>query len=158
MVDLPQVQGMPKPPDIPATSATADAAEADFYAAMQAADVERLMACWSEDEDIVCIHPGGNRVAGNAAVRASFAAIFANSGPIAISPEQILRADTAACTVHHVLEKVEVLTDQGPVHAYAVATNVYFQTVHGWRMVAHHASAMSPSLAQDMLRPPQVLH
>ena len=41
--------------------------------------------------------------------------------------------------------------DDGPQNAWVVATNVYAKTVHGWRMVAHHAS---PGLRTE---PPEVL-
>jgi uncharacterized protein len=38
------------------------------------------MAVWADDDEIVCVHPGGPRVVGAAAIRASFEAIFANGG------------------------------------------------------------------------------
>ena len=33
--------------------------EAAFYDALHRADLEALMALWADDEEIVCIHPGG---------------------------------------------------------------------------------------------------
>ena len=42
------------------------------------------------------------------------------------------------------VERIEVLTDEGPRHAYVIATNVYQKTAQGWRMVAHHASPGTP--------------
>ena len=60
--------------------------------------------------------------------------------------------------VHNVLERVEVLTETGPVNAYVLATNVYHKTAQGWRMVAHHASPGSESQAQEINESPQVLH
>ncbi|GAB4121615.1 MAG: nuclear transport factor 2 family protein [Rubrivivax sp.] len=125
----------------PATSlgASPDELEARFYEALQRADLEALMALWADDDEIVCVHPGGPRVVGPAAIRASFEAIFAN-GAIPVKPEQVRRLEALSGAVHHLVEVIEVPTDEGPRTAYVLATNVYLQTAQGWRLVAHHAS------------------
>jgi uncharacterized protein (TIGR02246 family) len=127
-----------RPPAV-AWLASADEAEAQFYEAMRAGDIERLMAVWSDDDEIVCVHPGGARVVGPAAIRASFEAIF-NEGAVPIEPEQVRRLLSGDCAVHHLAERVRVLTGEGPQVAWALSTNVYVRTAVGWRMVAHHAS------------------
>ncbi len=137
---------------------SADETEASFYDAMQHADLERMMQAWADDEDIACVHPGGPRVVGTAAVRAGFEAVFAN-GPVHISIEHVRRMETAVCAVHHVTEKVQAMGAEGQLQtAFVMATNVYLRTPQGWRMVAHHAS---PGLAQDLpdiTEPRGVLH
>ena len=40
---------------------TAQDAENAFYEALERGDLEGMMAVWSEDEDIVCVHPHGPR-------------------------------------------------------------------------------------------------
>jgi ketosteroid isomerase-like protein len=125
---------------VAALMASPDDIEAQFYEALQQGDIERLMAVWSDDDDIVCVHPGGPRVVGAAAIRATFEAIFAN-GAIPVMPEGARRLQTAGSAVHNLLERVDVNTAEGVQTAYVVATNVYLKTVQGWRMVAHHASA-----------------
>ena len=52
--------------------ATAEEAEQAFYDALANCDLEAMMAVWSEDEEIICIHPGGPRFSGFAAVREVF--------------------------------------------------------------------------------------
>jgi len=44
---------------------TAQDAENAFYEALERADLEGMMAVWSEDEEIVCVHPAGQRLAGH---------------------------------------------------------------------------------------------
>ena len=122
-----------------ALGGTPDEIEAAFYEAMQTADLDKLMACWADEDDIVCIHPGGPRLVGAGAIRGSFEAIFSH-GAIPAKPEHIRRVDALAGAVHHVLEKVEILSQNGPEEAYVLATNVYHKTAQGWRMVTHHAS------------------
>ena len=44
--------------------ASPDDVEAQFYEALQQADLDKLMAVWADDDEIVCVHPGGPRVIG----------------------------------------------------------------------------------------------
>lgn len=135
----------------------ADEVEAAFYQALQDGDIERLMACWADEDEIVCVHPGGPRVVGPVAIRATFEAMFAN-GSIRAWPQRAFKSVAVASAVHNVLERVEVLGPEGPAQAWVIATNVYHRTAQGWRMVAHHASPGTPSEIQEISGAPQVLH
>jgi ketosteroid isomerase-like protein len=137
--------------------ASVDDVEAQFYDALQHADIERLMSIWSDDDEIAVVHPGGPRVVGHGAIRASFEAIFAN-GPIPVRPDAVRRVESSGCSVHHVLEKVDVMSDQGPQQAWVIATNVFIKTAQGWRLVLHHASPGSPRQVPEVSESPSVLH
>jgi uncharacterized protein (TIGR02246 family) len=137
--------------------ATPDEIEQQFYEALQRADLEQLMAVWSDDDDIVCVHPGGPRVVGPAAIRSTFEQIFA-SGAIAAEPEKVRRLQTLSCAVHSVLERIAVTTDEGPQSAWVLATNVYVKTTLGWRMAAHHASPGTPNDVQEIVEAASTLH
>ena len=144
-------------PQAIAAAGTPDDVEAAFYEAMQAGDLDRLMACWSDDDDVVCVHPGGPRVVGVAAIRSTFEAIFAN-GSIRAFPEQVRKVDVMGSAVHSLIERVEVMTDSGPAQAYVLATNVFHKGPQGWRIVAHHASAAAQEALQIVPAAPQTLH
>jgi ketosteroid isomerase-like protein len=118
---------------------TADEVEAAFYEALQHGDIDALMACWSDDDETFCVHPGGPRLVGPTAIRAAFEQMFGN-GAIHATPARVRKVETLASSVHNVLERIEVLTAEGPRHAFVLATNVYHKSAQGWRMVAHHAS------------------
>lgn len=148
---------MPKPKVPPASSGNADDIEAAFYEALQSGDIEKLMACWGDDDDIVCVHPGGARLVGPAAIRATFDAMFSN-GTINAQAIKVRKVETMSACVHSVLERIEVLTDEGPRHAYVIATNVYHKGAQGWRMVAHHASPGTPREMQEVSEIPTILH
>ncbi|WP_298835205.1 nuclear transport factor 2 family protein [uncultured Piscinibacter sp.] len=143
-----------KPPPPPSTP---DEIEQQFYEALQRADIEALMAVWSDDDEIVCVHPGGPRAVGAAAIRAAFEAIFAN-GAIAARAEKVRRLQAMNCAVHSVLERIEIPTDEGPQTAWVVATNVYVKSGAGWAMAAHHASPGSPREVQDIAEAASTLH
>ena len=136
---------------------SADDTEAAFYDALQRGDIEQLMACWSDEDDIVCVHPGGPRLLGAGAIRAAFEAMFAH-GTVRARPVQVHRVVALSSAVHSVAEQVEVMLPDGLHQAALLATNVYHKTPEGWRMVAHHASPGTALGAQmaDTQRP--VLH
>ncbi|HEY3046281.1 MAG TPA: nuclear transport factor 2 family protein [Polaromonas sp.] len=148
---------MPQPKVPPASIGNADDTEAAFYEALQSGDIEKLMACWGDEDEIVCVHPGGARLVGAGAIRASFDAMFSN-GSIYAHPIKVRKVEAMSASVHSVLERIEVLTDEGPRHAYVIATNVYHKTAQGWRMVAHHASPGTPRDMQEVSDTPHVLH
>lgn len=141
----------------PPTVGTADEIESAFYEALQMGDVEKLMACWADEDDIVCVHPGGARLLGAGSIRAAFDMMFTN-GSIQVKAEKVHRVDSLDASVHSVLERIEVLTEDGPRHAYVIATNVYQRTPLGWRMVAHHASPGTPREMLEVTDSPQMLH
>jgi len=136
---------------------SADETEAAFYDAMQAGDVDRLMRCWADEDEVICIHPGGPRLVGLGAVRAAFEAVF-NNGHVRVHIEALRKIESMASAVHSVRERIEILTNEGPVEAFAIATNVYHKTAQGWRLVAHHVSPGSLQEAPDISETPHVLH
>jgi ketosteroid isomerase-like protein len=141
-----------------AMMATADDTEAAFYEAMQQGDAERVMSLWAEDDEIACVHPGGPRLVGAVAVRAGFDAVFANGGGVQVLPVQVRRVESAGCSIHHVLEKVQAETPEGPQIAFVLASNVYVRGAQGWRMVLHHASPGQADDMQELIESFAILH
>lgn len=150
---MPKAPALPEPmPDTP------DAVEAAFYEALRLADIDRLMGCWADEDDIMCIHPGGPRVTGYSAIRSAFEAIFTHSGSIQVRPESIRHLSALGSAVHCVLERVEMPSSSGPLLAYVIATNIYHQTPQGWRLVLHHASPGALDEVQEVNSISPVLH
>ena len=139
------------------TPVSPDEVELEFYAAMQLGDIERLMAVWSDDDEISCVHPGGTRLVGAAAIRTAFDAMFTN-GSIAVEPHRVRRLESHSSAVHSVIERIRVGSEGGEQFAWVVATNVYLKSAQGWRLVAHHASPGSASEVQETLETASTLH
>ena len=121
---------------------TAQDAENAFYEALERCDLEAMMAVWAEDEDIVCVHPAGTRLAGQDQVRASWTQMFAGGAHARVQVSHLAAVSGVMFAVHSVQEN---FTLQGarpgdPRPAPIVATNVYLRTAGGWRMIVHHAS------------------
>jgi ketosteroid isomerase-like protein len=149
----------PKSPQTPAAVLlmSADAIEQQFYEAMRHADLEKLMAVWADDDDITCVHPGGPRAVGALAIRATFESIFSH-GVINAQPQKIKRIANPTSAIHSILERIEMMTPEGPQVAWVIATNVYLNTAQGWRLVAHHASPGSMKELPELNEAPAVLH
>ena len=114
---------MPKAQHQAATvGGSADDVEAQFYDALRKGDISMLMNCWADEDDILCIHPAGPRMLGPGPVRSGFELLLAQ-GPLLVHAEQVHRVEALASAVHSVLERIEVLTPQGPMEAWVVANH-----------------------------------
>jgi ketosteroid isomerase-like protein len=123
--------------------------EAAFYDALNRADLDALMALWADDEEVVCVHPGGPRLIGHAAIEASWKAVLAHGG-LHILPSQLHATHTLMSSVHTVIEGATAsggASGQEPAHL--VATNVYVKTPVGWRIVVHHVSVAAGPVPAD---------
>lgn len=130
--------------------------EAQFYEALQHADLDRLMSLWADEEEVACVHPGGPRIVGLPAIRAAFETVF-QRGAVNVHPERVRRLHNGDCAIHHVLERVQ-LHGEGAQQAWVIATNVYLKTALGWRLVLHHASPGSAGDVQELVADAGTLH
>ena len=126
-------------------------AESAFYEALETGNLEAMMEVWAEDEEIVCVHPGGPRLVGYEAVRASWDRIFSGDGRVTFRLEQIVTIETVGLAMQSAVENIHA--GEAASQAAALATNVFMRTPSGWRMVCHHASAAPPMAAQEKKGP-----
>lgn len=140
---------MPRRAPLAILMASPEDIEAQFYEALQSADLERLVALWIGDEEVRCIHPGGPLLIGITAIRASFETLFAR-GPMAIEPTEVRKLQTEQMAVHQLKERILVRGPEGMQMAWVQATNVYLKTAEGWRMVLHHASPGQAAESVDL--------
>jgi ketosteroid isomerase-like protein len=136
---------------------SAQDAESAFYEALEHADLEAMMAVWAEDEDIICVHPGGPRLAGLEQVREGWRRIFAGGPGPRAEPSLLLAIPGVMTAVHSVQENFLLADPQGkPAPAAVIATNVYARTPAGWRMIVHHASPLpAQQPAQEAVADPR---
>jgi len=135
---------------------TAQDAEAAFYQALERADLELMMAVWSEDEEILCVHPGGARLTGQDQIRESWRQIFAGGARARVHLSQQVAIDGPMVAVHGVHENFSVPGERRTLQT-VLATNVYLRTAAGWRMVVHHGSS-APGQAEAPRETPKILH
>ena len=121
---------------------TPQEAEQAFYDAFQRADLDALMAVWSEDDEVFCIHPGGSRLTGLESIRESFRQIFRNGATMRFQLRGAQQIRGGLLAVHSVYEYITLVGERRPASP-VIATNLYANGGSGWRMIGHHASPVA---------------
>jgi ketosteroid isomerase-like protein len=142
--------------------ATPQECEAAFYEALERSDFEAMMEVWSEDDEVVCVHPGGPRLTGYDQVRSSWAQMLQAGARLSIQVTSQVQMQGVMMAIHSVFENIAPANDvrrREPV----VATNVYSRGATGWRMLVHHASPAPAPVALTGVREtradaPKTLH
>ncbi len=129
-------------------------AQQAFYDAFQHCSIEDMMAVWANDENIVCIHPGGPRLYGLEAIRGSWERIFKAGFDLDLRLSNGQCVEDELLSIHQVQEN---LYDKGRVQGIVIATNLFHYTNQGWRMMMHHASP-APEMAADIAASGHSLH
>ena len=144
------------------TFATPQDAEAAFYEAIERNDVEAMMEVWSDDDEVSCIHPGGERVCGYDLVRENWSQIFRSGLRLQVRPSDQVIVTGMMYSVHSLHENILVQGGEGRgTRSVVVTTNVYVRSGNGWRMVLHHGSPVHATLVRHgnaMADEPKVLH
>ena len=135
--------------------ATPQDAESAFYEALEKRDLEAMMEVWSEDEELVCIHPGAVRLTGYEAIRESWQRIFQSGQRLKIRLTTLIQVTSGMIAIHSLHENLSAPEERAS--GTSVATNIYIRAAHGWRMIVHHASpaALAPEPASAT---PKTLH
>lgn len=134
-------------------------AENAFYEALEKGDLEAMMALWADDDDVTCIHPGGQRLCGHTQIRNGWQNIFAATQRFSVQVSERVCWQGGMLAVHSLVENVFAEGDpepRGPI----LVTNVFVRGSDGWRLLAHHASPGPDEGNAETMGdgPPRVLH
>jgi ketosteroid isomerase-like protein len=124
----------------PLILASASAVEEAFYAALARADVVAVMGLWADDDEVICIHPGGQRLTGLHAVRQSYEQILSR-GPLNVRIRDVQVFESMTLSVHNLIEQISVTGPRGREVINVLATNIYSKGSSGWQLILHHAAA-----------------
>jgi ketosteroid isomerase-like protein len=118
------------------------AANAAFYNAFEARDLDDMSRAWEHTERVVCTHPGWATLRGWSRVSASFFALFQNAEHL----QFILTNEQA----HVVGDAAWVSLDENILDSEGATTvaalNMFVRSADGgWQMVAHHGSPVTAS-------------
>jgi ketosteroid isomerase-like protein len=126
------------------------ALNAEFYAAFEAGDVDRMEAVWDDGDDVRCIHPGWPMLRGRSRVLRSWSVIMANTSYIQFfltGVEAHIDGDLAVVSCEeNILTAVADPDGTLSESATVVATNIFRRRPGGWKLWAHHGSpVIAPS-------------
>lgn len=127
--------------------ADVDEVHAEFYAAFEAGDFDRMSAVWADGqyaEGVSCVHPGWTMLRGREAVLRSWALIMANTSYIQFvltDVETDVYGDHAVVTCKENILTADEDTEAGFLAGGSiVATNVFVRAGGEWRLLLHHGS------------------
>ncbi len=121
---------------------------AEFYAAFEAGDLDRMAQVWADDKDaggtVVCIHPGGPTIRGRGPVLRSWALIMANTSYIQFVLTDVLTKVSGDIAVLTCAENIITAADEDgggfAAGGNVATTNAFVRTNAGWRLWLHHGS------------------
>lgn len=141
----------------PVTFATPDDAEQAFYDAFSRGDLDALMAVWAEDEETVCIHPGGARFSGIASIRESWKQLFETGMKFNVRVSNVIKTHSALIAVHSVLQHINVEGDD-TIAPPLITTNIFTRGPMGWQLLVHHTSPAPDTNGLMMQESPRTVH
>ena len=120
-------------------------ANQSFYDAFSSSNLVKMRGVWADTTEVVCIHPGWSPLTGIDEVMGSWDTIFRAQERFEISPvgEEVRIAGSMAFVICG-----ESVNDEP---ATLVATNVFYKSEHGWKLLHHHASPVLGEEAYDKL-------
>lgn len=121
----------------PVAFSSPEEAEAGFYDALARGELKTMLSVWADADDIVCVHPGAERLQGRNAVTESWRAMFAGQAGLRFERHDVQITREEGLSIHSLHERIYV-DDQ--MVGLTVATNIYRLQDGGWRMLMHHAS------------------
>ena len=120
--------------------AEVEEANAHFYRAFEALDLQDMETVWAKGEHVKCIHPGWGLLVGWEAVRASWDAIFKNTAEIRFSLGDVsVHVDGNLARVTCTENILSQVRDNISVTS-VLATNLFERQGDTWLMIHHHAS------------------
>lgn len=118
-----------------------------FYAAVQAADIEKMSACWLHESWVKCTHPGWEVLCGWNDIKASWEQIFTHGQQLSvvISETEVKLADhfaSLSCTENLTIVDEETQT---PTSVSLSASNLFKRVGDQWLMIHHHSTPILKS-------------
>jgi ketosteroid isomerase-like protein len=134
---------------------TPQAAEDALYDALEAGDLDGLMAVWDDADDLACLLPMQPLRQGRVAIRETFRQAFQAIGGIDIHASHLqwlTWGDTAA----HLIEE-QVAGPDGRLAPPVYAVNLFRRGPAGWRLVMHQNAPTPPpaGTVPGMVTPPR---
>ncbi|MBT9569468.1 MAG: nuclear transport factor 2 family protein [Thiobacillus sp.] len=139
------------------TFSSPEAAEAAFYSAFEARDLDAMMNTWSMSDGIVCIHPLAAPLNGRGPVAAGWKSIFEAAEQFQIQVELAHEAREAGLVIRVVREYLAI-GQEAESRPPILATNIYQRADDGWRLILHHASPLQVGGPPPPRTPTHVLH
>jgi ketosteroid isomerase-like protein len=126
-----------------------EAANTQFYQALQACDIKAMEEVWLHESWVRCIHPSSDLIVGWEEIRQSWAQIFNHTTSLKLSISNLFIKMMGEVAWVEGRENIATFFERGFTSGQAQATNLYIQTSQGWLMIHHHASSLPIDVHED---------
>lgn len=120
-----------------------------FYESLENFDLDVMKALWYRGDGARCIHPGWEAIDGYDAIIESWDQVFRNTGWMKVIPTDLSTWRLGELGLVYCSENITAKHEEEVGVAVTMATNVFRQTEHGWRMILHHASPAPVDVTQS---------
>jgi len=117
--------------------ATPEDAEIAFYKAVNQSNLSDFLQVWTEEEEVLCLHPNGTLLCTLEGIRESWREILGGTTKIKLQFRRLSYWRGSLMAVHHLLEELQSGQEVG---AFRV-THVFMRGAYGWRLACRHTSS-----------------
>jgi uncharacterized protein (TIGR02246 family) len=122
---------------------TPSEANAAFYKAFEALDLEAMASVWKQAADVSCAHPGEAPLKGWEAVRGSWQRIFDSTDLFRVRPAHVHVRETPDLAVVVCVELITAVANGEAMEGAVAATNVFERIDGRWLLVHHQGSGLA---------------
>ncbi|MDR0528377.1 MAG: nuclear transport factor 2 family protein [Zoogloeaceae bacterium] len=146
------------------TFATPHDAEMAFYAAIRQRNLDALIAVWSDEEEVLCMHPGIPPLVSLDSIRKAWQEIFRRVNHIQLDVRHFAHWQGSLMSAHQLTEILRTRAGKEVRESTYRVTHLYIRGGHGWRLVCRHISSTQNGEAADipsekaMSALPRILH
>ena len=126
--------------------ATPEDAESAFYQAVNRGNLSDLLAVWTEEEEVLCLHPNGVLFVNMDGIRESWREILGGETKIQLQFRRVSSWRGSMIAVHHLQE--EMYADNDSKGVFRV-THVFMRSAYGWRLTCRHSSSAGSDLVMQ---------
>lgn len=128
-------------------------AEDALYDAIDARDLDALLAVWEDSEAVACLLPMQALARGRAGLREAWRPLLTGPHPVELQVRHIQWLELGDIAIHYV-EELASIPDQPQPMLPVYGTNVYRRGADGWRLILHQNSPTPPppGLVPPMIR------
>ena len=138
---------------MPQTYNTPQDAEDDFYDALEAGDLDRLLSVWADTDDICCLLPMYPLIQGPKDIEDVFTHLLSQGQGVELSVVHLNWIQTDDIAIHHVEQTVQKVPPGAPPPPPFYGTNIYRKTDDGWRLIVHQNAPTPQPPPQELEMP-----
>jgi ketosteroid isomerase-like protein len=118
-------------------------ANAAFYQAFEALDLEAMAVVWKQADDVTCAHPGEAPARGWEAISASWRRIFESTDLFRIRTANVQVREVGGLAVVVCVELITAVANGEAMEGAVAATNVFERVDGHWLLVHHQGSGLA---------------